>query len=72
MLTSRNQLLPRLCRLPEQLAGMHHIAGSDVDHIFAAGRAAVGDARTLAHGPLSDHARVAVTVAPRRLVTPRR
>ncbi len=53
-------------------ARMHHLAGSDVDHIFAAGLASVGDARTLAHGPLSDHAPVAVTVAPRRLVTPRR
>jgi endonuclease/exonuclease/phosphatase family metal-dependent hydrolase len=42
--------------------GLRHVAGHHVDHLFTAGRAA-GPGDVLEHGPLSDHAPVAVTLA---------
>lgn len=45
-----------------QLVGLRHAGGHDVDHIFAAGMRAIGDAQTLDHGPLSDHAPLTVTL----------
>jgi endonuclease/exonuclease/phosphatase family metal-dependent hydrolase len=45
------------------LAGMVRAASHDVDHLFVAGLEAVGDARVLDRGVLSDHAPVAVTLA---------
>jgi endonuclease/exonuclease/phosphatase family metal-dependent hydrolase len=44
-----------------ELPGMLHVAGNHVDHLFTDGRAG-RDAAVLAHGRLSDHAPVAVTV----------
>lgn len=45
-----------------QFEGLRHVAGHHVDHLFTAGRAA-SPAEVLEHGPLSDHAPVAVTLA---------
>jgi len=50
---------------PLELEGLRHVAGHDVDHIFAAGLERMGDARILDAGPLSDHRPVSVDlVAP--------
>jgi len=46
-----------------ELAGLDHAAGHDVDHVFAAGLACVGEGRTLERGTLSDHAALAVELA---------
>jgi endonuclease/exonuclease/phosphatase family metal-dependent hydrolase len=44
-------------------AGLRHVAGNHVDHIFTDGRPAAGSAQVLARGTLSDHPPVAVTLA---------
>ena len=44
-------------------AGLLHVAGNHVDHIFTDGRAAAGRAQVLDRGHLSDHPPVAVTLA---------
>jgi endonuclease/exonuclease/phosphatase family metal-dependent hydrolase len=47
-----------------ELAGLRHVAGHDVDHVFAVGLEPLGGARVLDAGPLSDHKPVAVGLAP--------
>jgi endonuclease/exonuclease/phosphatase family metal-dependent hydrolase len=47
--------------LEPMFAGLRHVAGHDVDHLFTDGRAG-RDAAVLERGRLSDHAPVAVTV----------
>jgi endonuclease/exonuclease/phosphatase family metal-dependent hydrolase len=44
------------------LAGLARVASHDVDQIFVAGLAPVGEARVLDRGTLSDHAPVALTL----------
>jgi endonuclease/exonuclease/phosphatase family metal-dependent hydrolase len=44
-------------------AGLRHVAGNHVDHIFTDGRPAAGRAQVLDRGTLSDHPPVAVTLA---------
>jgi endonuclease/exonuclease/phosphatase family metal-dependent hydrolase len=44
-------------------AGLRHVAGNHVDHIFTDQYAATGPAEVLERGELSDHAPVAVTLA---------
>ncbi len=46
------------------LDGFEHAGGYDVDHVFVHGLAASGPAEVLDRGTLSDHAPVAVTLAP--------
>jgi endonuclease/exonuclease/phosphatase family metal-dependent hydrolase len=46
-----------------ELEGLRHVARHDVDHVFVVGLEAVGDARVLDAGPLSDHQPVAVGLA---------
>jgi endonuclease/exonuclease/phosphatase family metal-dependent hydrolase len=46
------------------LAGLVHAGGHDVDHVFAAGLRAAGEAAVLERGELSDHAPVLVTLTP--------
>jgi len=48
--------------LRPQFAGMRHVAGHHVDHVFTAGRTSAGDAEVLDAGPLSDHAPLRVAV----------
>ena len=45
------------------LAGLLHVAGNHVDHLFTDGRPAAGKAQVLDRGVLSDHPPVAVTLA---------
>jgi endonuclease/exonuclease/phosphatase (EEP) superfamily protein YafD len=47
-------------RRPE-LPGLVHVAGHDVDHVFASGRRGRGE--VLERGTLSDHAPIAVTLS---------
>jgi len=44
------------------LAGLTFAGGHDVDFVFSAGLAPIGDVEVLERGPLSDHAPVAVTL----------
>ena len=46
------------------LAGLTFAGGYDVDFVFSAGLAPVGEVDVLERGPLSDHAPVAVTLQP--------
>lgn len=46
------------------LDGFEYAGGFSVDHVFARGLEPAGQARILDRGPLSDHAPVAVTLAP--------
>ena len=45
------------------LDGFTHAGGHEVDHVFVRALEASGPASVLDHGPLSDHAPVAVTIA---------
>jgi endonuclease/exonuclease/phosphatase (EEP) superfamily protein YafD len=47
-----------------QVPGYGHAAASRVDHVFTRGLVPAGEAEVLEHGALSDHAPVAVTLAP--------
>jgi hypothetical protein len=50
---------------PPSLPGLEHVAGHHVDHLYVAGLAPTGPPEVLEHGPLSDHAPVAVSLAAR-------
>jgi endonuclease/exonuclease/phosphatase family metal-dependent hydrolase len=48
---------------PPAFAGMLHVGGNHVDHLFTSGRVAAGKREVLDRGVLSDHPPVAVTLA---------
>ena len=48
---------------PPAFAGLLHVAGNHVDHLFTTGRRPAGTPQVLKRGVLSDHPPVAVTLA---------